>query len=217
MSNFTTPPTLRKLISERIKEKGLTLSKLVQAIGYKNVVKGIRRLDTYLNTFKAPSDDFVRRLLLVLDIDGLSFHNALTRSVNKMHCKTDRKAKEHFRPYLELSVKLEMNPSFAAYMLRQKYCVHRLPSEIRNLPFHEELDFVLSVYQEKFQHMVSNLSHPAGKKLIDGGFIYFRHYNSYLRFNAEGVLLKTVSVQPVPDTKQPFGNRVFNLLAGNIV
>ena len=29
MSNFTTPPTLQELISERTKEKGLTPSKLV--------------------------------------------------------------------------------------------------------------------------------------------------------------------------------------------
>jgi len=217
MSNFTTPPTLQELISERTKEKGLTPSKLAQAIGYKNVAKGVRRLDIYLNTFKAPSDDFVRRLLMVLDIDGLSFHNALARSVNKMHCKADREAKEHFRPYLELSIKMEISPSFAAYMLHQKYCVYRLPSEMQNLPFHEELNLVLSVYQEKIQHMVSSLSHPAGKKLVDAGFIYYRHYDSYLKFNSEGALVKTVAVQPVPETKQPFGNRVFNLLAGNIV
>jgi len=154
---------------------------------------------------------------MVLDIDALLFHNVLTRSVDKMSHEAGRKAKEHFRPYLELSVKLEMNPSFVSYMLRQKYCVHRLPSEMQNLPFHEELNLVLSVYQEKFQHMVSSLSHPAGKKLVDAGFIYYRHYDSYLKFNSEGALVKTVAVQPVPETKQPFGNRVFNLLAGNIV
>ena len=217
MSNFTSIPTFQELITKRINEKSLSRSKLVQAIGYTNVSKGIRRLDAYVATFTAPNDGFVERLLNILEIDGLSFHNALMRSMDQLYRKADRKAKECFSPYLEFSVEINLNPR-GACMFRQRYCLQQLPSEIQTLPFHEELDFVLSAYREKFQHLLSEMPSQTDKEFVDIGFTCHRHYDSSLEFNAAGVLIKTVEIRAVQlEITPPAGNRVFNFLAGGFI
>ena len=96
--------TLQKLLTTKIKERGLSRSELVRLLGYTNVSKGLRRLDGYLTALHAPSDEFVVRLLSTLEINGLEFHKALTASINKINFDAYRRAKEHLRPHIKLSV-----------------------------------------------------------------------------------------------------------------
>jgi hypothetical protein len=104
MKNPTVIPSLQKLITQRTKERGLNRSQLVQSIGYTNISKGIRRSDTYLRTLKAPSEEFVVKLLTVLEITGLQFLQAL--NVTQGAIEADEEAQEMFKPHLEILVPL---------------------------------------------------------------------------------------------------------------
>jgi len=60
MKNTNVPLTLESLIKQKIKEKGLTRFDLVLTLGYtKNITKGCRRLNTFIKTLEAPSEDFI--------------------------------------------------------------------------------------------------------------------------------------------------------------
>ena len=77
MKNTTAPPTLESLIKKRIKEKGLSRSELVSAIGYSsNVSKGCRRLDTFTGTLEYPSEEFINKITSALEIDPPTFYRA---------------------------------------------------------------------------------------------------------------------------------------------
>ena len=70
MAPSVTSPTLQQIVNDRMRSKGLSRHQLIQQIGYTNVSKGLRRLDAYLETLTAPSDEFVSKLLDILGIDG---------------------------------------------------------------------------------------------------------------------------------------------------
>ncbi len=98
MSNLsaksTATSTIPKLITQRIKEKGLSRSQLVSAIGYTNISKGTRRLNHFLNTLEAPYEQFITKLLSILEIDALSFNKAVNASLDQFSVD----AKRIFKP-----------------------------------------------------------------------------------------------------------------------
>jgi hypothetical protein len=118
MSNLsaksTATSTIPKLITQRIKEKGLSRSQLVSVIGYSNISKGTRRLNHFLNTLEAPSEQFTTKLLSVLDIDALSFNKAINASLDQFSADSLRT----FKPYIEILLGIQVRPAFAYQMVR---------------------------------------------------------------------------------------------------
>ena len=67
MKSSVTSPTLQQVVNDRMRLKGLSRYQLIQQLGYSNISKGIRKMDTYLRTLEAPNDEFIVRLLAALD------------------------------------------------------------------------------------------------------------------------------------------------------
>lgn len=97
MKNTTVIPTLESLIKQKIIEKGLSRTQLVSAIGYSNISKGCKRLDTFLKTLETPSEEFVTRITSVLEIDPVTFCRALAASRDQFSADLKRT----FNPYVE--------------------------------------------------------------------------------------------------------------------
>ena len=73
MKNSLHTTSLQQIILKKAQDKDWSRKKLVEELGYSNVSKGLRRLDVFLETLTAPSDNFVRRLTEVLEIDVITF------------------------------------------------------------------------------------------------------------------------------------------------
>ena len=207
--------TLPSLIKRRIKAKGLSRHDLVSTLGYKNISKGCRKLDNYLTSLHAPSDEFIVNLLSILGINGLEFHNAINGSVNNGNINADRRAKEHFTPYIRLLARITITPFFVRQILYNEHCIQKLPENIQKLPLGEEVSYVISVYRAKLKNLLKNVS---SKHIYpeESGFEYYRHYNSYMEFDANGTLVELTAVPPIPDVKKPLGNQIVNMLSGGL-
>ena len=108
MKNSPVTPTLQSLIKQKIKEKGLSRSQLVSAIGYSNVSKGCQRLDTFLKTLEAPSEEFIVNIASVLEIDPVTFYRSVVASLDQF--STDSK---RTKPYVEILLGIQVRPLFA--------------------------------------------------------------------------------------------------------
>jgi hypothetical protein len=131
MSNLsaksTATSTIPKLITQRIKEKGLSRSQLVSAIGYTNISKGTRRLNHFLNTLEAPSEQFITKLLSTLEIDALSFNKAINASLDKFNAESLRT----FKPYIEIILGIMIRPAFAYQAVKNQCSMSLYPQGSR--------------------------------------------------------------------------------------
>lgn len=177
-------PTLRQLITSKLKEQDLSRSEVVQKIGYSNVSKGFNRLDHYLKTLSPPSDEFVSNLLSVLDIDGLAFHNAFIASRDNIAVGADTKAKQSFRPNIEVQLDFQPRAWFAAQIIHRQ-CTRLVPADIQNLPFRKELDTVNSIYKKHAE----NTACLADIQNHIVGFKYHRTFDSAMVFDRDLTLI----------------------------
>lgn len=196
--------TLQKLLTTKIREQGLSRSDLVRLLGYTNVSKGLRRLDGYLTTLKAPSDEFIVRLHSALEINGLEFCRAVSCTLEKMSAD----AEKEFKPYIEVLLGIQIRPAIAWQIVHNR-CRLSVPQDLQDKPYREEIDTVIALFQDH----IENILHSSLKRNVIG-FEYHRKHDHYLKFNADLVLEETVYVQPAQIKKLPLGNRLANLLFG---
>jgi hypothetical protein len=206
MKNAPITPTLQSLINQKIKRKDLSRPELVSAIGYTNTIKGIRRLNIFLTTLEAPSEQFTIKLLSVLEIDALSFNKAINASLDQFSSD----AKKNFKPYIEILLGIQVRPSFAYQMVRNQ-CSISVPVKVQSQPLSDEIEAINDIYKD---HVANALSDNINKHII--GLNYHREYNYYLKFDRDFTLEEAVFVQPLPSRKVPFGNRVVDLLQGGM-
>ena len=202
----TITPTLQTLITQKIKEKGFSRSQLVSAIGYTNISKGCKRLDTLLKTLEAPSDDFIITIASTLEIDPVAFCRALAASLDQFSADSKRT----FKPYIEILLGIQIRPIFAAQMVRNQ-CSMLVPVELQNQPLSDEIEGITGVYKN---HIATVLNDNLRKHVI--GLRYNREHNYYMKFDADLTLEETVFIQPRPSGRVPFGNRVVDMLAGGM-
>lgn len=194
----STIQTLQSLIKQKMKEKGLPRPQLALVLGYSNINKGTRRLDTFLRTLDAPSEQFIINLLTVLEIDALSFNKSINTSLREFSAN----AKKNFKPYIEILLGIQVRPSFAYHMIENP-CFMYIPSKLQNQPLREEILAINDIYKE---HIANTLSEDISKHII--GLNYHRDHNYYLKFNSDFTLEETVFIQALPSRKVPLGNRV---------
>lgn len=146
--------SLQDLILQKQKEKGLSKAQLVQSIGYtRNITKGVRRLNHFMTTLNAPSDDFIINLLNTLDINGLDFSRALNASIDHMNKEAEEHAKSRFVPHVIILRDKNITPRFFDEMITQQHTVI-IPEEIQALPFIEEIHELFKIYNN-FKDKVS--------------------------------------------------------------
>lgn len=200
----TAIPTLQNLIKEKIKEKDLSRSDLVRAIGYSNISKGCRRLDSLLNTLEIPSSNFINNLLEVLYITHTDFYNSLYASLDEFNFDAAR----NFKPHIEIILDIQIRPFFA-YLAVKNMCSIPVHSEHQNQSLQGEIETIKTICNE---HIDIVLNENLYRHIV--GFKYFREHNYYLKFSTDFILEDTVFVQNMPAGKVPFGNRVIDMLVG---
>lgn len=200
ISTIFPSPTLKQLIENRIKLKGLKRSDLIRLMGYSNISKGLRRLDRFFHALEAPDAGFVSKLQIVLDINTIS----LEKTISETRDAIEDNAKKSFVPHLVICVDFHPQPWFAAQVI-QAECTIEVPPNILNLPSHEEMAEIISLYNERS----GKLSYK--ERII--GFRYQRSYKSCLIFDR--TLNCTEALSNNNTHRQPqnyFGNKVLNIL-----
>ena len=205
MNTTASMPTLQQLVLSRMKEKGLSRSQIIRSMGLTNISKGLRRLDHFLQTLEYPSDEFVVRLLSVLDINGLEFCRAVTSTQSNMS-ESNRKV---FTPYIRIQLGVQIRGAFAWQMVMNK-CTTRVSEDIQALPFARELDAVIKAYTN---HRDAQLADSSLIRHVTG-FRYYRAHNYSLHFDADLVLRKIEFLAPSPSGRLPLANRLVNVLMG---
>jgi len=207
----TNPPTIQELILRRIKQQNLSRSEFIQAVGYtKNITRGLRRFDTFLRNLEFPNDDFLRAIITVLEIDGLSFYQSFMASKNVMAKEADDIAKNVFNPHIEILVNDSPSPSFAARVFYYQRRV-TVPPEVLSLPIIEELSAVLSICKEHVETLTCE--NDARKEMIYG-FKYHREHNFSLEFDTDCILKSIESTQAARPRKMELGDRFVDLMLG---
>ncbi len=195
-------PTIDRLITKRIKEKGYSLSQFVSALGYSNTSKGCRRLDVFLRTLDSPSEEFIKKITSLLDIDCLTFFRATRATLDQFN--TVEKAK--FHPFVEILVDICIRPLFAAQMYKNS-CIVPLCPELRNSSLIVEIERIKDKCKD---HISSEMSERLRNNIC--GFKYYREYNYYLKFDPDFMLEETGFIQHRPSEKILTGNKIFDML-----
>jgi hypothetical protein len=195
--------TLPSLIKQRMKAKGISRPDLVSALGYKNISKGCRKLDNYLISLHAPSEEFVTCLLSILEINDLEFFKAVIYTQEK----SDVNKKRSFQPYIEILLGLQTCPAVTSESVHNR-CYLSVPQTLQSQQYKNEIDAVISLYQDH----IENILHDSLKKNVIG-FEYHRSNDFYLIFNADLVLKETISVMPKIQKSVTFCKKLSNLLS----
>ena len=217
----TSEYAISRLLGHIVEQSGLSRSAFVQSLGYKNVAKGLRALDAWLET--AHGSGFVlENLVKVHHLDPVVLRNALEetgrrrrRQEEQASIAQEKHDREHFRPY----VFVETNPSrpvsiaIAAFIgMAMKFV--RLTGRpvgagkvFEDLPEPEQLAFVQSIVRE---HYVVE----GGKCPLFGditGYRYVRTYDQNLRLTIHGeiVLVEDRHFEP-GSTSITVGNKTLN-------
>ena len=209
MKNTSVHPTLESLIEQKIKEKGLSRSQLVSEIGYSNISKGCKRLDTFITTVEAPSDDFIINIAAVLEIDSLELYRALRATLDQFSAD----AKRTFKPYIQIRLGINITPVFAAQMVFSR-CLVPVPSTVLEMPFGSEITAITALCEEHIDNCLKQLSENLSNNIT--GYNYHRHHSYYMKFNSGFTLEETVFIQPRPAGKTLLGNRVIDMLSGGL-
>lgn len=207
--------TLKDLIFYKLKEKGISRSQLVQSIGYtRNITKGIRRLNEYLNTLEAPSDEFVINLLNNLGIDGLSFHRALSASIDLMNKEADDHAKRRFKPHVIILRDKTITPRFIDEIITRQNTV-LIPDEIQNLSFTDELHEIFKIY-DNFNDKIYYSNTTEVYNFTRAGLRYNRKHNYSMVFSADLRLKRIDITRPRPRIKMGLANKLVDVLSQTI-
>lgn len=210
MKNTTVPPTLESLIKQRIKEKGLSRFDLVSSLGYANISRGCRRLDTFIRTLEAPSEDFIINIASVLEIDPVTLYRAIKATLDQFSAD----AKRTFKPYIQIRLGIDITSGFAALAVYSK-CSIPIPSHILEMPLGSEIETITALCKEHINIHIKQLSPNLYKNIT--GFNYHRHHSCYMKFNRGFTLEETVFIQPWPSGKTLWSYRVIDMMSGGLV
>ncbi len=191
---------LADLIGEKMQEHKVNRSALVRKMGYRNVNKGLRKLDQYLCNIESPGDEFVARLCSVLRIDASSFETAKQATEQLLVAERQRA----FKPFLVVDLAIQPRPWFAAQLIYNHSRIKVSP-ELKSLPPEQEAAAILALFRAWL----------AASFLRDEavGFRYYREYGFCQVFDMEGKLQEEVRESVVKSPKRYLGNKFIDIMA----
>jgi len=130
--------SIQKFILNQMKEKGIKKAELVRRTGYRNMAKGCRRLDSFINgdEFNA---EFINKLKSALDADNEEFEEKLRETEREIMREIDEQEelrRKNFIPYLYCQTERFIpSPIFACAMIGADRMKKRmLPPDFASLP-----------------------------------------------------------------------------------
>ena len=198
---------LRVLIEKYLAANGMSRNTLAGKLGYRNVSKGLRVVDRYLDTLHEKADVSVR-LQRILHIPEAE----LSAATEQVRAAFEEKARASFRPQIHVIPSSRPTPLFVAALASGLLEV-KVPSGCGGLDFAEEINLVCDSYR---QHQLNVNNEIAAKahsdfssylKMIETlenegtaypwtvgkGFRYFRSYEECLIFDRECNLIEHIT------------------------
>ena len=148
---------LQTLVSETMAAKGLRKSQIVSLLGFKNITKGIRRLDAFV----ADGVDFpgmLDRLPSALGVPAETVHAAYEQTLDQMRTEAEaqrsarlERLRAEFPPHVQVKTERTVpSPIFVVAMTGGPDCWLRisLPEEITALPEHDQIAQVAEIIRQ---------------------------------------------------------------------
>lgn len=152
---------LSRFITEQLKKQRLTRFELVQAMGYHNHAKALRKFDHLLDTGEC-DPVFFRRLVAAIKPDPVAMRNALAdtmREIRESHEREHMRKGERFVPFLfAVTQKRTPSPVFLGAIMAQRKKVP-LPENFDTLCTIDKLCTIGSTIDE---HLRAQNAHIAG-------------------------------------------------------
>ncbi len=174
---------LERLVSSGMKRQGISKGDLASKVGYKNINKGLRRIDAFLRDPDQGSQLSVK-LVQVLSIPKGEFASA----IKEARCSIEQKERLLFKPFIQVRLMKPPSPVFVAAMVPSLTRIE-VPGSLMDMPYDEELEAVCELY--KNHHERYSPGWPARD-----GFCYFRNYDESLSFDVDGRLLEGQQCEP---------------------
>jgi len=187
--------------TSRSKEDKLTI---VKKLGYKNLNKGLHRLDHLIQTGQCP-DSLRKKLPTALGLDPSVIQRAYELTLNQLEeqeekARRDRESYERrmFRPHIWVKHELEYPPvsiCIVAFIGIEHWKVINLPEDIAGLRWSEQFKTIREkIIEHQSQEYVDKSMF--GKVI---GYIYRKTYDKSFLFSANGNLLEIYS----PKVRKP--------------
>jgi len=178
-----------RLIEKTFRERGLRRSQIIQAVGYRNVNKGLRRLDTIL-TGRVRDFEFLREVSRALEIPEETFEQAMRETLRERHLEHEKQERHntlHFRPHVIIKHSRERPKSLTAlcFMGSNRFKHLRLPPGLPFFSDDEQLEVVRDVICRHFDR----------DKNVDGmfgfptGYIYRKTYDRSIELSTDGEII----------------------------
>jgi hypothetical protein len=193
-----------ELIVSAIKKSGMSRREVVEALGYQNINRGLRRLDRLIQE-NSCNNRFLTHLIDVLKIPPNEMKQAITKTNEKVHrerketrIKREQYLREHFRPYLYVKSE-ERRPrqiSIVAFVGIAPFKHVPLPGIEHAKDQKEELQIVRAAIRNHYEE-------HQGRCPMFGrttGYIYRRTFDQSIEMTIDGYVVELIP-GPVPEPK----------------
>ena len=148
---------LQTLISETMAAKDLRKAQIVSLLGFKNITKGIRRLDAFVAD-GVDSPGMLDRLPSALGVPAETVHTAYEQTLDHMRAEAEAQRSAHlerlraeFRPHVRVkTVRTVPSPIFVVAMTGgpDRWLRINLPEEIIAFPEHSQIEQVAEIIRQ---------------------------------------------------------------------
>lgn len=194
------------LIKSTIQNKGIKKVDVVKGLGYRNITKGLRRLNDCIQGEGKCSKKFLREVAGVLGIKEQVLDEAIEKTEDE--CRLEREeaarrreiyARKNFKPYIYIKTS-ETRPKSIGIVAFAGAAVYKcvgLPEEISSWPIERQIREVSKTVKRNYRERNGH-SGQFGKIT---GYIYYRTYDEGIEFSIEGEVVGDSLGKPVEDTE----------------
>ena len=162
---------LQRVVQDEMNALGLKRSELIQRMGYKNISKGLRRLDALLDTLEG-SERFLPLLQFALSIPD----EKLQAAVSELQEQLMAAERAVFKPIIQVIPTRRPSPVFVAALVPKLLNI-AVPEDLSSLSVEEEMSIVCDLYRK---HREEYQGWAKGK-----GIVYHRSYDESFEFDQD--------------------------------
>jgi len=164
--------SLTTLVNKTMRDKGISRSKFIQAAGCKNINKGLRKFDAFLDNPRI-DNKFVAEISNILEVPD----DALQASIKEVRQAIEDRERAQFKPFIQITLDKPPSPIFVAAMIPSLTHI-KVPEAIASLQEEQEIAQIKELYRKhRDKH---SPGWPSGN-----GFCYYRSYDEALCFDRE--------------------------------
>jgi hypothetical protein len=178
---------------------------LVKKMGYKNIAKGLRRLESCLTQARV-NNNFLNQLAHVTALDIKVIEEALSITQNEIRQKEIENLKINFKPHIKINHELKRptNITAVAFIGEKQFKEIPFPKSITKDSLWNQIEEVRKMIH---QHQITT----EGKCSLFGritGYLYFYQFDEWIEFSTDGQIMEYYSGDyEQPKTILKIGNK----------